>query len=207
MLTDLPAGVTELNETLLVTAAAAEVDAYDSTCGDGGSVRFDMPSLFSKGFSGCFSEHTLTPFTLSIFWPDTASRSQTRFSFPRILVTYKKGRHLTIALSQLWPSSPARGMNSQSAGHRLLQHARWQTPHHSHRGCKQPCASSASLLNVPPPPILPQGMTPEQVWRARGVDGCNRQSITDLISLVDVAAQPPSLSDLPWNLPRINLHA
>ncbi len=33
-MTDLPAGVTDLNETLLATAAAAEVDAYDaSACG------------------------------------------------------------------------------------------------------------------------------------------------------------------------------
>ena len=30
--TDLPAGVTELNETLLATAAAAEVDDYDASC-------------------------------------------------------------------------------------------------------------------------------------------------------------------------------
>ena len=30
-MTDLPAGVTDLNETLLATAAAAEVDAYDAT--------------------------------------------------------------------------------------------------------------------------------------------------------------------------------
>lgn len=30
--TDLPAGVSELNETLLATAAAAEVDAYDASC-------------------------------------------------------------------------------------------------------------------------------------------------------------------------------
>lgn len=31
-MTDLPAGVTELNETLLATAAAAEVDDYDASC-------------------------------------------------------------------------------------------------------------------------------------------------------------------------------
>lgn len=30
--TDLPSGVTELNETLLATAAAAEVDDYDASC-------------------------------------------------------------------------------------------------------------------------------------------------------------------------------
>lgn len=36
--TDLPAGVTDLNETLLATAAAAEVDAYDAA-GLEGTVR------------------------------------------------------------------------------------------------------------------------------------------------------------------------
>lgn len=36
--TDLPAGVTDLNETLLATAAAAEVDAYDAA-GFEGTVR------------------------------------------------------------------------------------------------------------------------------------------------------------------------
>lgn len=49
-----------------------------------------------------------------------------------------------------------------------------------------------------------QGMRPEEIWRLRGVDGYNRQSIADLVALVETAAQPPQPA-LPWSLPRISL--
>lgn len=51
---------------------------------------------------------------------------------------------------------------------------------------------------------LPQGMRPEEIWRSRGVDGYNRQTIAELVALVEDAAQPPQV-DLPWALPRLSL--
>jgi hypothetical protein len=52
--------------------------------------------------------------------------------------------------------------------------------------------------------MLLQGMRPEEIWRSRGVDGYNRQSIAELVALVEEAAQPPQ-TDLPWSLPRLSL--
>jgi serine/threonine protein kinase len=52
--TDLPAGVTELNETLLATAAAAEVDDYDASCSLGAEVRSGELSLAPEA---CASLH------------------------------------------------------------------------------------------------------------------------------------------------------
>lgn len=51
-----------------------------------------------------------------------------------------------------------------------------------------------------------QGMRPDGIWRMRDVDGCNLQSISDMVSLVEAAAQSPS-NTLPWSPPRLNVHA
>lgn len=56
-------------------------------------------------------------------------------------------------------------------------------------------------------PVALQGMRPEEIWRARGVDGHNRQSIAELVQLVEAAAQEAPQPGLPWSPPRLNLHA
>jgi serine/threonine protein kinase len=63
--TDLPAGVTELNETLLATAAAVEVDDYDAGCSLSPGVSSAAVKLCGQASNVTASPRTLHPAALA----------------------------------------------------------------------------------------------------------------------------------------------